>query len=440
MQASETRRVRALGAIESYLASTHEAQLGATQLVCLAELEGTTDVPAARSALLSLQRRHPMLRMSLERADDRWWYVPASHPDLPLRVCEAEPGEWEDYVRAESDQPAPWSAPAWRATLLLAASGDRSALLITAHHATSDGVSLLGLSRQFVDAHNRALAGAPSAEPPFPIREPVERLLATDGTAMPGDAPAAEGFRTAEPFVPGWPVEQGASFADRRTRTHWLTFEPGETGSLVAHCRTEGTTVNAVIIAALDAAAQQLPFRKPALPCLVPVSVRGSTSPSVSELEYGTFIGEFSMSLQAADRELDRWERARRIVARQKRLAGGALALPTEFEQWPSNEQPGLATFRRGCLVTNLGRSAPPTEVGALRLGSFRFLVCPRGGTYVISLSAATVAGRMIIGLSSVAPLLGDSSAATFQAAFGAEMAAALADAAGHRVPSGKGA
>lgn len=72
MQASEPHRVRVLGAIESYLASTHEAQLGATQLVSLAVLEGPTDVSAVWSARHSLQRRHPLLRMGLERVDDRW--------------------------------------------------------------------------------------------------------------------------------------------------------------------------------------------------------------------------------------------------------------------------------------------------------------------------------------------------------------------------------
>lgn len=239
---------------------------------------------------------------------------------MPLRICQAEPAEWADHVRAESDEPAPRDGLAWRATLLLA-SGDRSALLITAHHATSDGVSLLSLSEQWV------------------------------------------------------------SFADRRTRTHWLISEPSETGSLLARCRAEGTTVNAVIVTAPDAAALHLPFSQPALPCLVPVSVRSSTNPPVFELEYGTFIGEFSMSLQESDRELDRWERARHIAERQKRLVRETLAAPTEFEHWPSNEQPGVPTFRRGCLVTDLGRSAPPTEGGPLRLASFRFLVCPRGGT-----------------------------------------------------------
>jgi hypothetical protein len=47
----------------------------------------------------------------------------------------------------------------------------------------------------------------------------------------------------------------------------------------------------------------------------------------------------------------------------------------------------------------------------------------PRHGVYALSLSAATVSGRMVLGVSSVDPLISAESAAAVTAAFTAELA-----------------
>lgn len=411
------RRLRRLGAIETYLAETHAEQLGSTQLVALAEVDGLISVDGVRRALEDLRRRHPLLRVSLSRAEDGWWYVADGDEgdDVPLTVrTDGDADAWTDAVRAESDTPVTGPGPLWRATLLVDRARTRAGLVLAAHHATTDGVSLLALARQVVDAHNHAVAGLPLDAPVLPVRAPVEHLLPpTGGPAVP--------CATAEPFCPGWPVEQDAPLSARRTRTHWWTLEPPMTEALLARCRSEGTTLNAVIATALAAAARSLPNRLPELGCLIPISVRDNADPAVSWMENGTFISEVSLTLGAEDAPSGFWARARGVRARYRRLLSAVLAAPTDFERWPPNDS-GMPTFRRGSLVTNLGRSAPTGKGGPARLASFRFLVCPRGGVYVISLSAATVANRMVIGLTSTDPLLGGSAADTFRAAFTAEI------------------
>jgi hypothetical protein len=408
--------------MESALADTHAEQYGATQFVCVAELDGRPDESSARIALRDLVRRHPLLRTDLHREDDRWWYAPTERDllspaaDLPLVVLSTSDDYWADVADRRMDRPIATPGPLWEATLLIDPAGERSALVLAAHHAITDGVSLLALAGQFVEAHNRALAGASLDQPAFPRRGPIEALLASGGRGSP--APGA----TAELTAPGWAVEQAASVEQRSIRTHWHTLAPKQTAALLSRCRSAGTTANSAIVAALAVATQELPTHQDRLGCLLPISVRDQADPTVSAQENGCFIAEVSLTLGPADRIGDRWDRARQIRERYLRLRASALAAPTDFLNWPANEQPVGPTFRRGCLVTNLGWGRPPTEGGPLRLASFRFVVSPRHGSYAVSLSVATVGGRMVLGLSSVDPLLGEDSSAAVAAAFAAEL------------------
>ncbi|HWE92031.1 MAG TPA: condensation domain-containing protein [Pseudonocardiaceae bacterium] len=409
-------RIRPLGALETYLADMHTGQLGATQFVCTAELAGGLDESAADRALRALTNRHPLLRTELHRQDGCWWYVPTDLPP-PWSIVSAS-DSFEGLVLAGEriNRPVAGPGPLWEATVLVDRRHELSTLVFAAHHAITDGVSMLTLAQQFVDTHNRVATGLPLNQPAFPRRAPIERLLPPVARATP---PAR---CTAEEFVPGWAVERAAPVAQRRIRTLWHTMGPADTAALLSRCRAEGVTVNSAIVAALAVAAQRLPTSRDALSCLIPISVRDQTKPLVSALENGCFITEVSLTLGPADLAVPGWDRARSIRERYLRLRAAALAAPTDFEHWPANEQPDGPTFRRGSLVTNLGRGVPATSGGPLRLTSFRFVVSPRHGVYAVSISVATVAGRMVLGLSSADPLLGDSSAAAFAQAFTAEL------------------
>jgi hypothetical protein len=222
--------------------------------------------------------------------------------------------------------------------------------------------------------------------------------------------------------APGWAAEQAAPVERRSVRTHWHALDAQQTAALLSHCRSAGTTVNSVLVAALAVAAQELPTSEDRMCCVIPISVRDQADSTITAAENGCFATDLSLTLGPTDRIGVRWERAGRIQARFLRLRAAALAAPTDFLNWPSNDQSAGPSFQRGCQVTNLGRGRPPSEGGPLRLASFRFVVSPRHGVYAFSLSAATVSGRMVLGVSSVDPLISAESAAAVTAAFTAEL------------------
>lgn len=401
--------LRPLGSLESLLADAHDRAGGAALCVTVAELEGRVDPATAHAAVRALVARHPLLRARLERRDGAWWYVSGSAghdaENLPitLRNC-ADVGEWQHVFDAEIDRSMPSEGPLWWATVLV---GDRrTAIVLTRHHVIADGRSVDAIIRQFIDAHNAITEGRTVDDRPFPVRDPVERLLAATlaPAAGPPPSPVAEAAR--------WRFEQQAPLAERRTRLIWRILDPPATRRFVRRCRAEGTTVASALISTVVATAKVLPTHDAALHCLVPADVRERVG--VTGDECGVYFWDVPLTFTMASG--DQWERARGVRAQFQERMPAALAQARGFTR-PAGRH-STEAFDRGFIVTSLGQLDPGPADAPLRLAALHRSASQRSGAFAVSLSMTTVGDRMCLGFTSPDPLLSDASASAFADVF----------------------
>jgi amino acid adenylation domain-containing protein/non-ribosomal peptide synthase protein (TIGR01720 family) len=105
-------------------------------------LTGEADVPALRSAVAGLVRRHESLRTTFDKSDGR--PVQITHPamDFELSIVDCTPGELDAVLDTEFARPFDLrTGPLFR-TMLVRLGPAEHVLLLTAHHIVVDGWSL----------------------------------------------------------------------------------------------------------------------------------------------------------------------------------------------------------------------------------------------------------------------------------------------------------
>ena len=107
------------------------------------------DVPDIERALPALQRRHPMLGVRVEIRDAGRAHFMSQGVELP-EVIDAEGGSLEETISQQHQRGFAWDrGPMLR--LCRIPDGDRTLCMITAHHATCDGLSLFFVLRDLVE-------------------------------------------------------------------------------------------------------------------------------------------------------------------------------------------------------------------------------------------------------------------------------------------------
>src|SRR5262249_24539230 len=115
-------------------------------------MSGRTSPRDRRRALDHLQKRHPILSVSINRGpDSRPSFRQADAKPIPLRIVADEPElRWEAEVGHELATPFnPGQAPLIRAVLIQGAQD--TAFMLVAHHSIADGLSLAFAIRDTLD-------------------------------------------------------------------------------------------------------------------------------------------------------------------------------------------------------------------------------------------------------------------------------------------------
>ena len=135
-----------------------------TQFSVAAEIVGDFTAKTLRAALAKVQARHPLLRVSIQSGKSSPAFYEAQDTEIPLRVVAGEVSPaWEREMEREMSEPIDAvRAPLLRAVLMH--EPGRAVVLLTTHHAITDGISMTFVIRDLL----RALAGEPFEALPVP--------------------------------------------------------------------------------------------------------------------------------------------------------------------------------------------------------------------------------------------------------------------------------
>ncbi|HEX8081109.1 MAG TPA: MupA/Atu3671 family FMN-dependent luciferase-like monooxygenase [Jatrophihabitans sp.] len=221
-------------------------------------LHGELDVPALHRALTALMVRHPALRTRIREVDGVLRQQVMIAGEAPLKIVDAAEGDLEALVLATAGDAADITAAGtFRATLFTLADC-RADLLLTVHHAVSDGWSMGILIRDLGELYRAEVTG----EAPDLPELTATCIDFTDWESTHLDDPAT---RTAVQEWADQVTALGARpllFPADRPRTeslsgngavHTTTLAPELVTAIDAVAAREGATTFAVLIAAFAA-------------------------------------------------------------------------------------------------------------------------------------------------------------------------------------------
>jgi NRPS condensation-like uncharacterized protein len=375
------------------------SQVRPNHFTLTANILGALHLEGLQQALIKVQQRHPLLnvRIALDRQEVPW--VIKDIGIIPVRLIERHsPQQWQQEVERELANPFDWNqAPLIRVVLLQGV--DVSDLIITCDHTISDGISVVFLLRdilQALESPDRPLGDLPE-------RESYEKLVTQfEQRLQPLSLfePSLVSTKT-KPTLP----------AKSRPCLHTWSLSTVETSEIVTLCQQAQTSVYAAICAALLMAiakerTQNHDLEESThLKCLSPINVR-QFLPEI-EADFGHyFVYTLIAESIAPDRSL--WELARSIRAKLNQKID-----PTQiFSHIPDSEafistlpRPDdvvamMETFNKyDVLVSNLGRLTMPQQYGEFELAA---IYGPSATTHVdrdLVVGVMTLGDRMFFSL-----------------------------------------
>jgi hypothetical protein len=377
-------------------------QKGPVHFAVTAQIAGRTSPADWRTALDRVQERHPLLSACINGSPGS---VPrfrqAGAAPIPLRIVEEDPETcWEADVGQELATPFdPHGAPLVRAVLI---EGIRdTALVLVAHHAIADGMSLAYLVRDTL----RALTG--STLEPLPLVPSQDEIVAFD--------PAHAGMNADGP-QPNAPIGPPAAYRPRdgsRPKVQGLRLSPDLTASLRDRARLEATSVHGALCAALVLAGRQVSgdWRDIPVRLLSPINIRPTLG--IGE-ECGVFLTAVTSVFEHGTEGF--WNLARHakqsVAAGQKRLGVEAVigvlqhAVAGGPDVAAASEFAAIAFAREG-MVTNLGAVPFTSQFGPLELKALWGPAILSGLVGEQTIGASTVDGSIFLTHTSHTPPAG---------------------------------
>jgi hypothetical protein len=238
--------IRYLGPSEAYFWLSNQNSW--KHFVVAAQITGETTIASWCTALVAVQRRHPLLGVCIDSDDSGAPYFRAL-PELriPLQIV---PGNalqgWQDEMETELSTPFPVEdALLVRAVLIHEA--HRATILLTVHHSIADGLSVALIVRDLLEA----LSGKPLEA--LPIPQPQEALCPPP-TIQSTELGSEKRKAPAPPNTPGNLLKRDRSLL--RVRGTRLSAELSD--GLRERSRREGTTVHGALVAALVLAGRDI--------------------------------------------------------------------------------------------------------------------------------------------------------------------------------------
>lgn len=227
-------------------------------VVTIGRLSGPLTVEVLRAALDLLQKRHPRLNSRIIGSLNNLRFEDGALK-IPLRVVEkADSSQWQEVVLEELNQKIDSYQCLIRAVLVhFKLENNISYLIVTLHHAISDGLSSIQLYSEILRYCQKIAVNEPIGEvislPPLPS---VEHLLPK---SLQGFAGLIDGFYSLLrlKFLHDWHrpktlgFEKYVSIESRRSNMIHRHLDEELTARVLKCCRQEKTTVQAALSAAM---------------------------------------------------------------------------------------------------------------------------------------------------------------------------------------------
>jgi hypothetical protein len=394
---------RPLGSFEHFLWLMDQNRPIHFGVVC--QVQGCTEVEQWRNALAAAQARHSMLsvRIDPDPAGTTTRFVSDPNECIPIRLVEgSDTANWQRELALEMARPFDWRrAPLARVVLLHQT--NRTHLILMAHHAVADGLSLAYATRDIL----LAMAGEPLA--PLPVQRPYEDLLqdalsvTLPGRSLkPGEGDASRAARYR-------PLDSAPPFIDSHT------FDRETTEAIRRRSREEQTTVHGALCAAFLLAGRRLlpDWGEQPVRCMSPINLRQFCSGVADDV--GLFIGR-GVSVHSPGEDGSFWTAARSAKEQIRKFES------LEFTAWMASKWRKMSIQRpdtntvaafyaqsmpHELLITNLGRLTAGTEFGSLKLEAFWGPALTMGFDGEQSVGVSTVDGRLACLHVSYRPILG---------------------------------
>ncbi len=172
--------MRKLGSFETAQAFTNE--LFAFNAVVVVGVSGGLKKESLKSALLVLQKRHPLLRARIVKRGGSFYFEEGDEREIPLDVISLEEKHsWQEVVERELDLPFQQAdEPLLRAILSQSEEGeDGDYLILTFHHAIVDAPSAGNVVKELLTFLGRKDPDVLADEPvqPYPALKPAEHYF-----------------------------------------------------------------------------------------------------------------------------------------------------------------------------------------------------------------------------------------------------------------------
>ncbi len=383
--------------------------------IAVCDIKGGISEEDIKAALVSVQKRHPNLRVKVsDRGKEKPWYV-SGVDEIPLVVFEDEVDSLA-YVQKELLVPFDSEkGPMVRCALLRQKDGIHK-LYLNIHHSISDGASSVFLLRDIVQAAGMYReTGACDLEELQPIEYFRDRL--------PGNVKGLLGFfrylytifRLVFGIVPlGAPkflkVKDAVPVEDRELVILTKKFEPSLMSALYSRAKKEGTTVHGALFSAIVlASAKDINEGEPVcVGCASSVDMRTKLVPPVGE-DVGYFVSVVGSGHKVSSNDA-LWPLARDIrdeakAALSRKMDMILMPFPYRLHAWMGRRigrrnSAKYAKYLEGahnppCIVlTNVGNIGIETQHGPFSIVDMEFYANPSVLTPFGSL-VSTLKGEM---------------------------------------------
>lgn len=378
-EASFVREFGAQERLQHYYSAEHPRHF-----CVVAELAADKDPEDYRAAFAMIQKRHPMLSVSVR--DDTRHGAGFYRTDRPLKLTfipVAEEADWRRVVERELATAFPDSeGPLMRVTILHDDGlhdvefhrARRATVVLTLHHSAADALSGAYIIQDLMEALNGQTL------PPLPIIPSQEtiaakRLLNADALAP---APFSEEDAAALRAIADAPLWR--PFEGDRPVVSTLAFDRAFTARALYCARENGTTLHGAICAAL-VCSTAADIGKDTFTIISPINLREMLD--IDQRNCALLVSAGTVRFPLQDRGLtgsDFWTLARQATAdlAPARTPEGILRILGTLETilFPATADIRLACGVSGsrqfdAIVSNLGALPIPTTVGSVRLEAF---------------------------------------------------------------------